>query len=792
MTSVNRTPSSGGVRNLRAMFENKGADNQTSPPSRGRSPAPSDTSVQSRPVSKVRTSFVAVERPGDLGGQQWGLRKMSDVSSMAEVKEEAFKEQEAAGGLDGATDKESAVISNGTPKKGATEGNKGPDSVSEAASSGGNISKGQPSKPPSPENSKRVPDLKEKQPENSTAKDKVTPQTKSTQSSTSNPASTADKSATTAPSTKRSIPPKISTAKDSKAESSRKPPKSSPSKPTVGSPTTSRAPKTPSTPGSTKSTVKKTAKDSSGAAASAPSSKTDTSAHKTSRPSLASTTASSRARTSAANAAKLPSPKSKEIKSKDQSKGGEVTTGGFIKPKPKSPTRPVRLPAAATASTTSSSAKTGGGLSRSPSRVSVASKPTEGPGLARKNTTSKRERLPPPSTTNNSVRKSASRASLSLAGANSTTNGTNKERPKSRVSISTSGKAPDDSFLARMMRPTASSSQKTHESEIGRPKSRVSSGKTPDDGFLARMMRPTTSSAKKTHDEIDVKASPPRKRVSDATSNVATTSSEDGKRPSSAKKESEPVMESNDQDFVPQAEKDTPQTESVQEAIPKQETPGNTALENSHTEEHVDSDPAENIAVPTSQPALGEEELATTEESGVQLSDSPSVVPEDEVAEDVQEPEKEVEPLPELTNDTDKIVEAEDEDQPKPTNGIEATNGTRSAEDQEPAEVHEPTEDAEPQPETASKSEENPNEEPTPEAVGSDTSVVKSEKTPIQVPEKPAAEDAPITETEQIEDDIRTPAAVKTETQGEDVDAQDEKQKQDAVIDTTTAEPLAT
>src|SRR5947207_15440587 len=77
-----------GVRNLRAMFENKTGDpaTSTSPPSRGRSPAGSEASLSSRPVSKVRASFVAVERPAEAGqGQQWGLRKASDVGIMAEV-----------------------------------------------------------------------------------------------------------------------------------------------------------------------------------------------------------------------------------------------------------------------------------------------------------------------------------------------------------------------------------------------------------------------------------------------------------------------------------------------------------------------------------------------------------------------------------------------------------------------------------------------------------------------------------------------------------------------------------
>lgn len=69
------------------MFENKASSDQsTSPPSRGRSPLDADNSEHSRPVSKVRASFIAVERPGQQGqASQWGLRKASDVSSISGV-----------------------------------------------------------------------------------------------------------------------------------------------------------------------------------------------------------------------------------------------------------------------------------------------------------------------------------------------------------------------------------------------------------------------------------------------------------------------------------------------------------------------------------------------------------------------------------------------------------------------------------------------------------------------------------------------------------------------------------
>ncbi|KAF4507614.1 hypothetical protein G6O67_004093 [Ophiocordyceps sinensis] len=61
------------VRNLRAMFENKG---DKSPPDRGRSPGVSTSSANPigasgpgspRPLSKVRTNFVAIERDGRIG-----------------------------------------------------------------------------------------------------------------------------------------------------------------------------------------------------------------------------------------------------------------------------------------------------------------------------------------------------------------------------------------------------------------------------------------------------------------------------------------------------------------------------------------------------------------------------------------------------------------------------------------------------------------------------------------------------------------------------------------------------
>ena len=86
--STGMTSSTGGkVGNMRALFEAK-QELSSSPPSRGRSPAGSDIhsirSGSSRPVSKIRTSFVAVEKSGNMG-PMLGLRMVSDVQDKPEL-----------------------------------------------------------------------------------------------------------------------------------------------------------------------------------------------------------------------------------------------------------------------------------------------------------------------------------------------------------------------------------------------------------------------------------------------------------------------------------------------------------------------------------------------------------------------------------------------------------------------------------------------------------------------------------------------------------------------------------
>ena len=121
------------------------------------------------------------------------------------------------------------------------------------------------------------------------------------------------------------------------------------------------------------------------------------------------------------------------------------------KAKPRSPTRPVKLPSHLTAPTASSAAKHG---DANPTASSTVRKPAPRPAT----NTSK----PPP------TRRDGPRQSLP---------GTSAARPsESRAST----RAPDDGFLARMMRPTASSASKTAEkpnekAEVKSPPKRASS-----------------------------------------------------------------------------------------------------------------------------------------------------------------------------------------------------------------------------------------------------------------------------------------------------------------------------
>ncbi|OJD36849.1 mucin-7 precursor [Diplodia corticola] len=145
-------------------------------------------------------------------------------------------------------------------------------------------------------------------------------------------------------------------------------------------------------------------------------------------------------------------------------KKGTHATPPFTKPRPKSPTRPAKLPSHLTAPTAASAAKR------------EAEKAEEKKAAAKPKTTTPRAPAVASKTTTAAAHKTAAEKKAGSRPAQTTA-----KRPESRTSRPSVGaRAPDDSFLARMMRPTAASASKTHEKkdDVKSPPRRQTSVKT--------------------------------------------------------------------------------------------------------------------------------------------------------------------------------------------------------------------------------------------------------------------------------------------------------------------------
>ena len=422
------------------MFENKNGDQSTSPPSRGRSPNPSEFSNGSRPVSKVRASFVAVERPGENGGPTiLGLRRASEVSSMSGIQENAV------------VDSETFEKPSGT--RGAAQPASNPKPTSNGVDEGedlGNILKGSafventPPKPPSDvTNFARAPTSGQVQQKN--------PVTSSSKSKDQSHAPSMIEKMQEAKQSKPGPPPTTTlktteTAQPVKAPPTRQiNPKAVPKSPIVTQP----SPRTPTSPKlnikggpakirgvmdsakeaqKARDTAKEQGAQQEKAQAPASAKEQGTKQEK-SQPSAPKVDTQPKSRPAPAAAKKEQTPTSPK----------SVRSPTTVKPKPA--TVPGKLPAAATATTASAAAKHD--AQHSPTD------PDHKPAAKKPSTLSMRPPRASTSSTTSTLSKKASRASL--------TNG--HQRPQSRTSTA----KPDEGFLARMMRPTASSAQKGHD-----------------------------------------------------------------------------------------------------------------------------------------------------------------------------------------------------------------------------------------------------------------------------------------------------------------------------------------
>ena len=482
--SQSRSPS--GFASLRAKFEQSQQDNNTSPPSRGRSPAGGLPGEQNRPLSKVRTNFVAVEPSGHMpstlevpatgdgtldraGESKSATRKAEIEPKISRTGQDASKRGRNVGS------KSTANGSSTTedPYKRSEEKSSDPNDDATNTNGLGAILKGSPfeseeHKADSPPQKRQVEkahvqarQVSGAQVPSAGSKQKpqqpkqLQPDLKSLPT-TNGAASKASKKPTT--SAKGTGATKD---RDVKAPSKAADQTSIPSAPPayekahIESPSNfSNGGKEASKPSKEDHKATKAPNDVTGAPHSAIGSKASPATANTNTDARAGSPgkASQKASDALQKAAKAPlaQAKSKATNAKASATSSAklqekatVSSTGFVKPRPKSPTRPVRLPAAATATTTSAAAKHDGegvkAPSRSPSRqsnVSVLSNKRAG-----------------------SLAKPSKPARVSLP-ANSRQ--ADRPKPKPRASLAPTT-ASSGNFLERMMRPTQSSAQKVHD-----------------------------------------------------------------------------------------------------------------------------------------------------------------------------------------------------------------------------------------------------------------------------------------------------------------------------------------
>ncbi|KAL9018734.1 MAG: hypothetical protein Q9185_003964 [Variospora sp. 1 TL-2023] len=499
-----------GIADLRARFENK--DNDTSPPSRGRSPAGQDN-VTGSGKRKVTASFISVERSGQMGSSEDQRESMGSSEEQHSMADGAIgtkvvgngnaaetTQKNGDGGILELGNKQEAVNTSGAPEAGETgNGTMAPEEATNVNAvnpdkpvmgSEEDAPSMQPSDPkdevavsggaalaPQEESLGALLKGSEFEPEGKTAKT-PSPKKPVTKSNPFTPKKTSSPQKTTPGQLKAS--PRINGSPRSKPGTSQpgsSPPSSlkksedlSPSKPnkeaTSINESSTDPPKTPTSP-----TVSKSVGEPPSEKTASPKStiqqegKTqprgeDTikakSNHKLGRQSTGAKPIQSIAsKTKPTTLAATGVPKAQK-----------VTSPTTSKPRPKSPTRPVRLPGAATATTAASAAKTGSsGPTQSSSRASL-SNATKPSALNKSNGTKLASKATQPAASG--LRQKEPRSSLAASTAD--------QKPKPRMSTA-STKASGGDFLARMMRPTQSSASKTHEKVEQKtpPKKRISS-----------------------------------------------------------------------------------------------------------------------------------------------------------------------------------------------------------------------------------------------------------------------------------------------------------------------------
>ncbi|SPJ71458.1 uncharacterized protein FTOL_01186 [Fusarium torulosum] len=637
------------VKNLRAMFENKG---DTSPPDRGRSSGAS-TPVQGtsgsespRPLSKVRTSFVAIEKDGRIGLQ----RNPSHESSVSRRRLSMDTDAESVSTV---PDKPSASLEDAPrgnkpffqeaipesprlpidPPKTPTEQigavtdqpSVNPDKQVDQEELSPSLlpaepavvsPKKEPEKEPEKENKPVTPPATNGEPEAIAVKE---PASNVTAKTTAPVKTTATKKTTaTRPSTISTKP--ATTKPAAKSPALAKPTATKPSASTTHKPEPKSAPKT------------------------APVGK------KEPRPASRTTPAPAATRPNVATTSKKPQPL-------------KPTTSdtGFVKPKPKSPTKPVHLPASLMAPTAASGAKTGrqGRPAASSQTLGVPARP-------------------------------ASRASSTGAGASAAKkvqrqpSNVGRSRPslgpppkKTSEQPQTKKDAPvDESFLARMMRPTAASSSKTAEKVPTTPPKKTA--KRPS--FSGTDPRPRDSSVKAPGSARKSSRKPAGSKpksgsvASDDSHTVETAAEEKAFEPTKSENVEVPVITEEIQanDASQNSKKSESEPAVVEKKTAKQEPQG------------VSQEPAKEEKLAEARPVTpAEEELKSVEITETAATEKSEESAEKPLASEPEEstdiPEKPVADSDKSTDNMDIVPLIEESSAQQPV-VVEETNETSTAE----------------------------------------------------------------------------------------------------------------
>ncbi|KAI1414177.1 hypothetical protein F5Y13DRAFT_188704 [Hypoxylon sp. FL1857] len=565
-----------GVRNLRAMFEQKGENN---PPDRGRSPGPGSLSVGSpspshspRPLSKVRTTFVAVEKDGRVG-----LRREHSGDSIS-VSSRRFSNETDATTPQPPSEKADEAPENMAKNASAFKTNLSQEAIPESPIQTAPV----PSKS-SPKKDSRSPNIAPN-PNPDKITDEEEPKTRLLPGNPTEKAATRGSSVTPTPATSGTTNGKPKTTTTTTTKSA---PKAAPVSTSTKS--VSKAPKSPNTLKPTTNATKPSAR-----AASLPPPKKPTPASSKEHDAPKKTTASTAAKSTVTSGKK---PASIDL---------PPSGAGFVKPKPKSPTRPIKLPSSLTAPTASSASKLGAGTTSHPPRQS----------LSRASGNAQHLNVGP------TTHRSPSRASIATTGTSSHTKGL--KRQSSTIS------RPRPS-----LGPPPKPASKDHP--VAKKDAHV------DEGFLARMMRPTQASSSKTSEKAPV--TPPRKQSAPATAHKksATKDAEGSAKKAAAKIQASTNKVKAAGESTKPVSKAAPTAKEVASVVAQTET-AEAAIETAKVSTATAATPVvekaeqEAVAEPASAEASKEvSKEAAVEDSPVTAATVPAITEDREKVEDIED-----------------------------------------------------------------------------------------------------------------------------------------------------------